>query len=215
MLTSKQEVFRHADRLWTPEFECGNVIPGDHYIVMHGGQGWHRIAIHVEHARKLRDWLNKTLPPVETTGSRTNEEAILRGLLAAAYSGSNLYRDDGELQDGAELPIIDYLRDSVLEIERKIQERGRRKLARSQEEPTPTPERKWRGLVAHDPGQCGPCDVELRGIERAQLKAREPLPNDAFRWVCPTCNTVNAIDTRHCDVCTTPRPAQNGNGNQT
>lgn len=48
------------------------------------------------------------------------DERTLRRLLAFAYSGADLYTDDGELQDQE----IDYLRDSVTEIERKITKRG-------------------------------------------------------------------------------------------
>jgi hypothetical protein len=95
----------------------------------------------------------------EPTGSRTSEEAILRGLLAAAYSGSNLYCDDGELQDGADIPVIDYLRDSVLEIERKIRERGRRKLASSQEKATA---KRWCPSSLHQLGADETCDCVVQ-----------------------------------------------------
>ena len=60
----------------------------------------------------------------------TDNERALRRLLAFAYSApGELYGDDGELQNGASLPFIDFVRDSVPEIERKIHERGMRKLA--------------------------------------------------------------------------------------
>lgn len=63
---------------------------------------------------------------VETSHS----ERTLRRLLAFAYSApGELYGDDGELQNSAMMPIIDFVRDSVPEIERKIHERGMRKLA--------------------------------------------------------------------------------------
>ena len=39
----------------------------------------------------------------------------------------------GELQNGAELPVIDFNRDSVQEIERKITERGNRRLQTAKE----------------------------------------------------------------------------------
>jgi len=51
------------------------------------------------------------------------DESELRRMLAFAYSGTNLYGDDGELQDGR-LPMIDYIRDSVTDIRNKIDERG-------------------------------------------------------------------------------------------
>lgn len=48
---------------------------------------------------------------------------VLRRLLAFSYSGMHLYGDDGELQDGR-FPSIDYVRDSVHDIEKKIYQRG-------------------------------------------------------------------------------------------
>ena len=48
----------------------------------------------------------------------------LRTLLAFAYAGPALYRDDGELQDGRAHPTIDFRRDSVDEIERKMGDRA-------------------------------------------------------------------------------------------
>lgn len=61
----------------------------------------------------------------------SEEEKTLRKLLAFAYSGINLYGDDGELQDGAELPIIDYVRDTVKQIEQKIEQRAINKLIKA------------------------------------------------------------------------------------
>lgn len=51
-------------------------------------------------------------------------ELKLRRLLAFSYGGPALYADDGELQDGSELPAIDFLRDSPDTIRHKMQERG-------------------------------------------------------------------------------------------
>lgn len=48
------------------------------------------------------------------------EVESLRLLLADIYSGAHLYRDDGELQDSRTHPFIDFRRDSVDAIERKI-----------------------------------------------------------------------------------------------
>lgn len=54
-----------------------------------------------------------------------DENAKLREVLAFAYSGApNLYADDGELTDNTIYPYIDYRRDSVEEIKRKIAIRG-------------------------------------------------------------------------------------------
>ena len=51
------------------------------------------------------------------------ENKKLRVLVAGLYSGSNLYSDDGELQDNSKHPHIDFKRDSVGEIKRKMRER--------------------------------------------------------------------------------------------
>ena len=53
----------------------------------------------------------------------TDDEQCLRQMLALAYSGHHLYCDDGELQDNR-WPLIDFMRDSVQEIQNKISERG-------------------------------------------------------------------------------------------
>ena len=66
----------------------------------------------------------------ETTAKPNKDEMTLRRLLAIAYSGfERLYTDDGELQDGSEVPVIDYVRDSVDDIQRKIHQRGATKVA--------------------------------------------------------------------------------------
>lgn len=52
------------------------------------------------------------------------ESRRLRILLALSYSGGNLYADDGELQDASKHPFIDWRRDSIDELERKVKERG-------------------------------------------------------------------------------------------
>lgn len=69
----------------------------------------------------------------------SERESRLRTLLAFAYSGSqHLYGDDGELVDGR-LPFIDYMRDSVEEIEKAMEARGMAALSASQRKETPTP----------------------------------------------------------------------------
>lgn len=60
-----------------------------------------------------------------------DDEQIWRAGWAAAYSGMRLYHDDGELQDNAEAPAIDWLRDTPREIRDKIAIRAMRKLAPS------------------------------------------------------------------------------------
>lgn len=52
------------------------------------------------------------------------ENAALRRMLACRVAGASLYVDDGELQDNTVLPFIDFRRDSVEEIERKLIDRG-------------------------------------------------------------------------------------------
>ena len=52
-------------------------------------------------------------------------EKVLRRLLAFRFGGALLYADDGELQDNAARPCIDFKRDSVDQIEEKMGERCR------------------------------------------------------------------------------------------
>lgn len=54
----------------------------------------------------------------------SSENRELRILLAIAHAGPSLYTDDGELQDNRVQPFIDFKRDSVAEIERKLRERA-------------------------------------------------------------------------------------------
>ena len=51
------------------------------------------------------------------------DEYKLRSMLCDAYSGAKAYRDDGEMSDSSVLPSIDFLRDSVDQIEKSIQTR--------------------------------------------------------------------------------------------
>lgn len=55
---------------------------------------------------------------------RDEEIASLRYMLAIAYSGSNLYGDDGELQDNRLPHMIDFKRDSTQEIRNKMEQRA-------------------------------------------------------------------------------------------
>ena len=65
------------------------------------------------------------LPPA--TGS---DEAELRRMLAWAYSGHQLYCDDGELQDSREQPFIDFKRDTIADLRDKMEQRGLNRLHR-------------------------------------------------------------------------------------
>lgn len=51
------------------------------------------------------------------------ENHELRAMLAFAHCGNALYSDDGELQDTRETPWIDWRRDSIDKIQRKLIER--------------------------------------------------------------------------------------------
>ena len=65
--------------------------------------------------------------------SKLKEENVkLRALLALAYSGANIYADDGELRDCSVYPFIDYKRDSVELIAFKIQQRSIKRYEQSQ-----------------------------------------------------------------------------------
>jgi hypothetical protein len=67
-----------------------------------------------------------------TAKEQSREEQVLRRLLAYRVAGALLYTDGGELQDSTFYPYVDFKRDSVDEIERKLGERTRAsiKLAR-------------------------------------------------------------------------------------
>lgn len=52
------------------------------------------------------------------------ENEQLREMLARLYAGSDLYCDDGELQDARAEPFIDFKRDSVADIRCAMVERG-------------------------------------------------------------------------------------------
>lgn len=55
------------------------------------------------------------------------ENEQLREMLAHLYAGSDLYCDDGELQDARAEPFIDFKRDSVADIRCAMVERNERK----------------------------------------------------------------------------------------
>jgi hypothetical protein len=78
----------------------------------------------------------------ETSGEE--DATKLRRLLAFCYSSHRLYLDDGEMQDNSVQPFIDWKRDSVDEIVRKIHERGLAQIMRSVETTAP-PQQKARG----------------------------------------------------------------------
>lgn len=57
-----------------------------------------------------------------------SDELRLRRLLCIARHGRSAYLDDGEASDASEHPSIDYLRDSLDEIEAKWMQRARAKV---------------------------------------------------------------------------------------
>lgn len=59
-----------------------------------------------------------------TDAEQNEDERALREMLAIAYAGAALYTDDGEAQDNRCHPCIDFLRDPVAEIRRKMLQRG-------------------------------------------------------------------------------------------
>lgn len=75
---------------------------------------------------------NSLPPPLGSALQSTDKETRelrhenweLRVLLAIAHAGLSLYADDNELQDNRVEPFIDFKRDSVSEIERKLRERS-------------------------------------------------------------------------------------------
>ena len=54
------------------------------------------------------------------------EVQALRAMFAVSYAGAMLYTDNGELQDNRELPHIDFLRDALSTIVKKLRERAAR-----------------------------------------------------------------------------------------
>ena len=85
-----------------------------------------------KYVQQLQDTLTKCADKLEAALAEISqlqaERDRLGSMLAIAYSGVGLYTDDGELQDGSKHPTIDFKRDSVEEIQRKIEERGRKAL---------------------------------------------------------------------------------------
>jgi hypothetical protein len=57
-------------------------------------------------------------------GEMERDNKWLRKALAFCYSGTDLYCDDGELQNNRAMPMIDFKRDSVADISRKMGERS-------------------------------------------------------------------------------------------
>jgi hypothetical protein len=60
------------------------------------------------------------------------ENTQLRILAGGLFGGSDLYMDDGEVQDNREYPHIDFLRDAPEEIREKIITRAKARIGRQQ-----------------------------------------------------------------------------------
>ncbi|NMU89048.1 hypothetical protein HGQ98_04020 [Achromobacter ruhlandii] len=65
-----------------------------------------------------------TAPPTPLASAPVADEQRLRRMLCVQYAGALAYMDDGEAQDARAMPIIDFLRDSLDEIERKMRLRA-------------------------------------------------------------------------------------------
>lgn len=76
-------------------------------------------------ARKGIDALEQRLRDAQgAQATQDAEEKKLRRMLCVAYSGTAAYMDDGEASDARAHPFIDFMRDSVDEIQAKMRERG-------------------------------------------------------------------------------------------
>jgi len=76
-------------------------------------------------ARKGIDALEQRLRDAQgAQATQDVEEKKLRRMLCVAYSGTAAYMDDGEASDARAHPFIDFMRDSVDEIQAKMRERG-------------------------------------------------------------------------------------------
>lgn len=101
------------------EFDRGLWYEGnEEHVCRQCGQSWFRDV-------KYSAPVPPPAPSVGQPAAEPDAEAGLRRLLAFAYAGAGLYGDDGELQDGRHHPCIDFRRDSVSEIERKMGLRAR------------------------------------------------------------------------------------------
>lgn len=70
----------------------------------------------------VRDYIRDN--PDKRPFSVTDDNMLLRELLAIRVCGANLYRRGGELQDNTVMPTIDFKRDSAADIARKLVERN-------------------------------------------------------------------------------------------
>ena len=72
----------------------------------------------------LKQYINQLEQAQSRVDELEEENQILREMLAINYAGNHLYGDDGELQDNRHPIMIDFRRDSAIEIKNKIMERG-------------------------------------------------------------------------------------------
>lgn len=93
------------------------------------------------------DWIvpQSMLDPSSEIEKLKAENKLLRKLLALRAGGVGIYLDDGELSDATTLPHIDFKRDSAAEIETKLMERGKRRLAEYQEGEVTIDYTNWQG----------------------------------------------------------------------
>lgn len=134
------------ERGWEPEQwdhatgpECGTIWETKSAIINDFrkavGQTCAPQAPHEDADRYMQQWHELIEDAVEMEGGRhlmhvlLDETIQLRALLALRIGGVSLYTDDGELQDNTVTPCIDFLRDTVPAIKRKLRERAERALA--------------------------------------------------------------------------------------
>jgi len=139
-MTDRNRDFRAGDPiLYVPNHAHGDPVHLDceegFIVQVTGDVAWCRFFR--KGTRDLRTVANEESTPIANLELRPDPRLAeqerdikwLRQALAIAYSGASLYTDDGELQDGREGPSIDFKRDPVAEIERKMGERTARWLA--------------------------------------------------------------------------------------
>lgn len=70
--------------------------------------------------RMTLGWRDESMAEVAALRAVLADAERLREMLAVAYAGALLYRDDGELQDNRAVPFIDFRRDPVDDIRGKM-----------------------------------------------------------------------------------------------
>lgn len=160
--------------------------------------------------------------------AENNDERLSRGSISSVASGPDGSGDDADTHTHMTLDFALKVADIHAKVDDVLEYRALAVLAAavraaqvhtadrcSSDETRVSPaEDFWMRLLADvnaEPCRWPGLRNELRDWQRTvrgSQKAREARPNDAFRWVCPTCRTVNDIAATHCEIrtCNTPRP---------